>query len=155
MVTTWSPQPGEKIKLTWGQSVYNDLVSLENLAKHEIPVYMGYIPRDLATDSTGEKYVSGAYYLSNSLLQKAQAVYFESNLDQLTGGTVRLYLRNLSDNVDVAYLEYSVAMPYQRTDNIKSLLVGDKWYRTRFYVVSAGVLTSKGGGCLPRLIVVL
>jgi hypothetical protein len=155
MVTTWRPQAGEKIRLAWGQSVYDDLVAIENLAKHEIPLYMGYIPRDLATDSTGEKYASGAYFLSSNLLQKAQAIYFESNLDQLTGGTVRLYLYNLTDNVDVAYLQYSVAMPYQRSNDIKSLLTGDKWYQTRFRVVSAGILTSKGGGCLPRLIVVL
>ena len=155
MVNTWKPQAGEKIRLTWGQSVYDDLVYLENLAKHEIPLYMGFIPKDLPTDSTGEKYASGAYYLSSRLLQMASAIYFESNLDQLTGGTVRLYLHNLTDKADVTYLEYTCAMPYQRTNDIKNLLTGDKWYQTRFYVTRAGLLTSKGGGCLPRLIVVL
>ena len=121
----------------------------------ELYISLGYIPRDLETDSTGIKYTTNAIQLSSSLLRRAKAIYFESGLQQLTGGTVniRLYCRN--EGAVKAYRTFTSAYHRNRTNDILNSLTAGHEVEAQFEVASAGGAGSVGGGCEPKLIIVL
>jgi len=126
-----------------------------NAIRLEIPVPLGYIPTGLATDSTGVKFESKQYLVSSDLLACAKAAYFESDLQQLTGGTVALELYDYTAAVVMASLSLSATTKRARSDNILASLVAGNYVGVRFNVTTAGAAGSVGGGCSPVLIIVV
>jgi len=122
----------------------------------EIPIPLGYIPTGLATDSTGVKFESKQYLISSDVLACAKAAYFESDLQQLTGGTVTLELYDYAAAVVRDSFALSAATKRNRsTANIKDSLVAGNPVGVRFNVTTAGAAGSVGGGCSPVLIIVV
>jgi hypothetical protein len=122
----------------------------------EIPIPLGYIPTGLATDSTGVKFETKQYLISSDLLSCAKAIYFESDLQQLTGGTVTLELYDYTAAVVRDSLTLSATTKRARSaTNIKGSLVAGNPVGVRFNCTSAGATGSVGGGCSPILVVVI
>jgi hypothetical protein len=121
----------------------------------EVPVPLGFIPTELATDSTGVKFESKQYVVSAELLKHAKAVYFETDLQQLTGGTVDIELYDYTATTVRTYRRLSATSKRSRSADILSSLVIGNPVGVRFNVSTAGTTGSKGGGCNPALIVVL
>jgi len=121
----------------------------------EIPIPLGYIPTGLATDSTGIKFESKQYVVSTDALSCAKAAYFESDLQQLTGGAIALELYDYTAAVVRTNLSLSATTKRTRSDNILASLVAGNTVGVRFNVTTAGVAGSVGGGCSPVLILVL
>ena len=121
----------------------------------EIPIPLGYIPTGLATDSTGIKFESKQYLVSADALSCAKAAYFESDLQQLTDGTVALELYDYTAAAVRASLSLSATTKRARSDNILASLVSGNPVGVRFNVTAAGAAGSVGGGCSPVLILVL
>jgi len=121
----------------------------------EIPIPLGYIPTGLATDSTGVKFESKQYLISSDVLACAKAAYFESDLQQLTGGAVALELYDYTTAAVRASLSLSATTKRSRSANILASLVAGNPVGVRFNVTSAGAAGSVGGGCLPILVVVI
>jgi hypothetical protein len=121
----------------------------------EVAIPLGYIPTDLATDSTGVKFESKQHLVSSDLLACAKAAYFESDLQQLTGGTVALELYDYTAAAVRASLSLTATTKRARSGDIKASLVAGNPVGVRFNVTAAGAAGSVGGGCSPVLIVVL
>ena len=121
----------------------------------EIPIPLGYIPTGLATDSTGVKFESKQYLVSSDVLACAKAAYFETDLQQLTGGTVAIELYDYTAATVRASLSLSATTKRARSGNIKASLVAGNPVGVRFNVTTAGAAGSVGGGCSPVLILVL
>jgi len=121
----------------------------------EIAIPLGFIPTGLATDSTGVKFESKQYLISSDLLQSAKNVYFESDLQQLTGGAVSLELYDYTAAVVRASLSLSATSKRTRSADIKASLVIGNPVGVRFNVTTAGAAGSVGGGCSPVLVVVI
>jgi hypothetical protein len=121
----------------------------------EVAVPFGYIPTELATDTTGVKYESKQYVVSAGLLKHAKAVYFETDLQQLTGGTVDIELYDYTATTVRTYRRLSAMSKRSRSADILSSLVSGNPVGVRFNVSTQGSSGSKGGGCNPVLIVVL
>jgi hypothetical protein len=123
--------------------------------KLEIPVPLGFIPTGLATDATGVKFEAKQYVVSAELLACAKAAYFESDLQQLTGGTVALELYDYTAAAVRASLSLSATSKGTRSADILASLVSGNPVGVRFNVTAAGAAGSLGGGCSPVLILVL
>jgi len=121
----------------------------------EIPIPLGFIPTGLATDSVGVKFESKQYLISSTLLQSAKNVYFESDLQQLTGGTVALELYDYTALVVITSLSLSATTKRTRSADILASLVAGNPVGVRFNVTTAGATGSVGGGASPVLIVVI
>lgn len=126
-----------------------------NTIQLEVPVPLGYIPTGLATDATGVKSESRQYLVSAELLACAKAAYFESDLQQLTGGTVNLELYDYTAAAVRASLTLSATSKRSRSANILASLVSGNPVGVRFNVTTAGAAGSLGGGCSPVLVLVL
>jgi len=127
----------------------------ENAIRLEIPVPLGYIPTGLATDSTGVKFESKRHLISSDLLACAKAAYFETDLQQLTGGTVDIELYDYTAGAVIASLSLSATTKRSRSDNILASLVSGDEVGVRFNVTTAGASGSLGGGASPVLIIVI
>jgi len=125
-----------------------------NTIRLEIPIPLGFIPTGLATDSTGVKFESKQYLISADVLACAKAVYFESDLQQLTGGAVALELYDYTAGAVRASLSLSATTKRTRSADIKASLVSGNPVGVRFSVTTAGAAGSVGGGCSPVLIIV-
>ena len=121
----------------------------------EIAIPLGYIPTGLATDSVGVKFESKQYLISSDLKACAKAAYFESDLQQLTGGAVALELYDYTAAAVRASLSLSATTKRARSADILASLVTGNPVGVRFNVTTAGAAGSVGGGCSPVLIVVL
>jgi hypothetical protein len=121
----------------------------------EIPIPLGFIPTGLATDATGVKFESKQYLVSADVLACAKAAYFETDLQQLTGGTVALELYDYTAAAVVASLSQSATTKRVRSADIKASLVSGNPVGVQFNVTTAGAAGSVGGGCSPVLIVVI
>jgi hypothetical protein len=121
----------------------------------EVAVPLGYIPTGLATDSTGVKFESKQHLISSDLLACAKAAYFESDLQQLTGGTVALELYDYAAAAVITSLSLSATTKRARSADIKASLVAGNPVGARFNVTTSGAAGSVGGGASPILIVVL
>lgn len=126
-----------------------------NTIRLEIPVPLGYIPTGLATDSTGVKFETKQYLISSELLDSAKAVYFETDLQQLTGGTVSIELYDYTAARVIASISLSTTTKRTRSSNILASLVAGNPVGVRFNVTTAGATGSVGGGASPVLIVVI
>jgi len=120
----------------------------------EVPVPLGFIPTGLPTDSTGVKFESKQYVISAELLKHTKVAYFESDLQQLTGGTVAIELYDYTAAAVIASLSQSATTKRVRSANILSGLVIGRPLGVRFNVTAAGAAGSLGGGCSPVLILV-
>jgi hypothetical protein len=121
----------------------------------EIPVPLGYIPTSLATDSTGVKFETKQYLVSSDLLACAKAAYFETDLQQLTGGTVAIELYDYTAATVRTSISLSATTKRSRSGDIKASLVAGNPVGVRFNCVTAGASGSVGGGASPVLIVVI
>jgi len=121
----------------------------------EIPIPLGFIPTGLATDSTGIKFETKRYLISADVLACAKAIYFESDLRQITGGTVRLELYDYTAGAVRTSLSLSATTKRTRSGDIKASLVSGNPVGVRFNVTTAGAAGSVGGGCSPVLVVVI
>jgi len=121
----------------------------------EVPVPLGFIPTGLATDSTGVKFESKQYVVSAGLLKHAKYAYFETDLQQLTGGTVAIELYDYTAAAVRASLSQSATTKRARSANILTSLVSGNPVGVRFNVTTAGAAGSLGGGCSPVLIIAL
>jgi len=121
----------------------------------EVPVPLGFIPTGLATDTTGVKLESKQYLVSAELLACAKAAYFESDLQELTGGTVDLELYDYTAAAVRTSLTLSATSKRERSADILASLVTGNPVGVRFNVTAAGADGSVGGGCSPVLILVL
>ena len=137
-----------------GGGITKDKLATDTI-RLEIAIPLGFIPTGLATDSTGVKFESKQYLISSDLLQSAKAVYFESDLQQLTGGAVSLELYDYTALAVVTSLSLSATTQRTRSADIKASLVAGNPVGVRFNVTTAGAAGSVGGGCSPVLIVVI
>lgn len=126
-----------------------------NTIRIEIAIPLGYIPTDLATDSTGVKFETKQYLISSDLLACAKSAYFESDLQQLTGGAVDLELYDYTAGAVRASLSLSATTKRARSADIRAGLVAENSVGVRFNVTEAGATGSVGGGCSPVLIIVI
>ena len=108
----------------------------------EIPIPLGFIPRGLATDATGVKFESKQYLVSADVLACAKAAYFESDLQQLTGGTVALELYDYTAAAVIASLSLSATTKRTRSADIKASLVSGNPVGVRFNCTAAGAAFS-------------
>jgi aminopeptidase C len=121
----------------------------------EVPVPLGYIPQGQSLSSTGVKYESKQYVVSAELLKHAKAVYFETDLQQLSAGAVDIELYDYTATTIRATISRSATTKRTRSTNILASLVIGNPVGVRFNVKTAGGGTDVGGGCSPVLIVVL
>lgn len=121
----------------------------------EVPIPLGYIPTGLATDATGVKFEGKQHLLGADTLACVKAAYFESDLQQLTGGTVGLELYDYTAAAVRASLSLSATSKRARSGDILASLVSGNPVGVRFNVTVAGAAGSLGGGCSPVLILVL
>jgi hypothetical protein len=121
----------------------------------EVAIPLGHIPTGLATDSTGVKFESKQYLISSDLLACAKAVYFETDLQQLTGGTVALELYDYAAATVITSMSLSATTKRARSADVKASLVAGNPVGVRFNVTTAGATGSVGGGASPVLVVVL
>lgn len=128
---------------------------IPNTIRAEIAIPLGFIPTGLDTATTGIKFETKQYLVSADLLQSAKAVYFESDLQQLTGGTVALELYDYTAAAIRASLTLSAPTKRARSADIRAALVSGNSVGVRFNVTTAGAVGSVGGGCSPVLIIVL
>ncbi len=126
-----------------------------NTIRLEIPVPLGFIPTGLATDSTGVKFESKQYLISSDLLACAKAAYFETDLQQLTGGTVAIELYDYTAGVVRTSISLSATTKRARSADILASLIAGNSIGVRFNVVTAGGAGSVGGGCSPMLIILV
>ena len=145
-------------------AVTNEKVAVGTLTKDrlaadtirlEVAIPLGFIPTGLATDSTGVKFEGKQYLVSADLLSCAKAVYFESDLQQLTGGTVSLELYDYTAAAVRASLSLSATTMRSRSADVKASLVAGNPVGVRFNVTAAGAAGSVGGGCSPVPVLVL
>jgi len=125
-----------------------------NTIRLEIPIPLGFIPTGLATDSTGVKFESKQYLVSADVLACAKAAYFETDLQQLTGGTVAIELYDYTAAAVRTSLSLSATTKRSRSADILASLVSGNPVGVRFNVTTAGAAGSVGGGCSPVLIIV-
>jgi len=135
-------------------SITKDRLATDTI-RLEIPVPLGFIPTGLATDSTGVKFESKQYLVSSNLLACAKNVYFETDLQQLTGGTVAIELYDYTAAVVIASISLSATTKRSRSGDIKASLVAGNPVGVRFNTVTAGASGSVGGGASPILIIVV
>jgi aminopeptidase C len=121
----------------------------------EIAVPLGYIPEGQSLATTGVKYESKQYVVSAELLKHAKAVYFETDLQQLSAGAVDIELYDYTATTVRATISRSATTKRTRSTNILASLVSGNPVGVRFNVKTAGGGTDVGGGCSPVLIVVL
>jgi aminopeptidase C len=121
----------------------------------EIAVPLGYIPEGLSISSTGVKYESKQYVVSAELLKHAKAVYFETDLQQLSAGAVDIELYDYTATTVRATISRSATTKRTRSTNILASLVSGNPVGVRFNVKTPGGSTDVGGGCSPVLIIVL
>jgi hypothetical protein len=126
-----------------------------NTIRLEIPVPLGFIPTGLDTASTGVKFESKRYLLSSDLLACAKAAYFETDLQQRTGGTVAIELYNYTAATVITSISLSATTKRTRSSNILASLVANNEVGVRFNVTTAGASGSVGGGASPVLIIVV
>ena len=142
-----------------GEKIADGTITSAKLAadavRFEIAVPLGYIPTGLPTDSTGIKFESKQYLISSDLLRHAKAAYFESDLQQLTGGSVAIELYDYTAAAVRASLSLSAATKRARSGDIRASLAAGNTVGVRFNVTSAGAAGSLGGGCSPVLVLVL
>ncbi len=123
----------------------------------EIEVYvpLGYIPRGLPVDTTGVQFESKRVLISETMLKHAKAAYFESDLQELGGGTVALELFDYVENRVITSISLSATTKRQRSGNVLPYLTAGNEVGVRFNVTSAGASGTTGGGCSPVLVLVL
>lgn len=126
-----------------------------NAVQAEVHVPLGFIPTDLSTASQGVKFESKQALISAGMLSCAKAAYFESDLQQLTGGTVSLELYDYTAATVRASLSLSTTTKRSRSGDVKASLVAGNPVGVRFNVTTAGETGSVGGGCSPVLVLVL
>jgi hypothetical protein len=132
-----------------------ELVQLKELLQEdiglELPVFLGYFPKGLATDSTGVKAETGNYILPDFIANCREA-YFEASLLQLTGGTVAIELYDATSGAVIASITLSATSYRSRTSNIIASLISGHEVRARFNVTTAGAAGSLGGDSDIKLI---
>ena len=128
---------------------------LPDTIRFEIAIPLGYIPEGQATDTVGVKKETGRYVLSADLLRHAKAAYFETDLQQLTGGTVDIELYDYTAAAVIASITLNAVSPRQRSADILAALTAGNEIGVRFNVTTAGAGGSVGGGCSPKLIIVI
>ena len=126
-----------------------------NTIRLEITVPLGYIPTNLPTDSTGVKFETKRHLISSDLLACAKAAYFETDLQQLTGGTVAIELYDYVAAAVIASISLSAPTKRARATVDLSKLVAGNEVGVRFNVTAAGATGSVGGGANPVLIIVI
>ena len=145
--------------ITGSTKIKSGSITKDRLATYtirlEIPVPLGFIPTGLDTASTGVKFESKRYLLSSDLLACAKAAYFETDLQQLTGGTVAIQLYDYTAATVRTSISLSATTKRTRSSNILASLVAGNEVGVRFNVTTAGASGSVGGGCSPVLIIVV
>ena len=136
------------------RSVTKDRLATDTI-RLEIPVPLGFIPTNLNTASTGVKFESKRYLLSSDLLACAKVAYFETDLQQLTGGTVAIELYDYTADTVRTSISLSATTKRTRSSNILASLVAGNEVGVRFNVTTAGASGSVGGGASPVLIIVV
>jgi hypothetical protein len=142
-----------------GDRIASGTITKDRLAtdtiRLEIPIPLGFIPTGLDTASTGVKFESKRYLLSSDLLACAKAAYFETDLQQLTGGTVAIELYDYTAATVRTSISLSATTKRTRSSNVLASLVAGNEVGVRFNVTSAGASGSVGGGASPVLIIVV
>ncbi len=119
--------------------------------EYEIHLPLGYIPTGLATDSTGVKFETKRIVLSSQNVKHLSAAYLETDLQQLTGGTVAIDLYNYTDGTIMTTISLTATTMRAESPNVISYIIAGKTIGVRFRVVTAGAAGSVGGGCSPVL----
>jgi len=134
-----------------GAIEYGDLV--ENTVEFEIAIPLGYIPEGQDMGTTGVKYESKRYLISDQLKKHLKRAYFETDLQEITGGTVALECFDYTAGAAIATLTRTTTTKRARATISLADLVAGNAVGVR-YNVTVAATGAVGGGCSPVLVLV-